>query len=256
MRIDDASVNGEDVSPEDLADLARQVALEEALNPFHAVLTDADVLARWYYQTVKGTELELAFHGEGWGRALGSAKTKQLPSSSTIEQAGVVGAYAWLAQQRDSNVLFVNDLASEQHGFDAVAHCPARDRFLIVESKGTTRPLVRNLLSYLGHTRHKGRQLSQEWGWSSMFEFALVASTAPIALRLLAPFLEGRCDRVLVVSHVLKVHDGFRPDYWHSCVETDLSSRLPFDLDALKRQRAWLAEVKASGALAKLGTCV
>lgn len=253
--IDESDLDDLDVTPQHLAELARHVAreAETALNPLHKMLIVADALARSYHQSVKGTDLEAVFRREGWGQALASAKTKRLPASRTIEQAGVLGAYVWLAEQPGTNVLFVNDLASEHHGIDAVAHCPKRDRFLILESKGTTRPLTRTLSSYLGQTRHKGRQLSQEWCWSSIFEFALLESTAPISLRLAAPFLEGQCDRVLVVSHVVRTRSGYRPDYWRCCEENDLSAVLPLDSNTLRKQRGWLAEIRASGALAKFG---
>lgn len=78
-------------------------------------------------------------------------------------------------------------------------------------------------------------------------DFACTGSTAPAFLNLLAPFLAGEVDRLLVVTELRPENGGWRIVGSKAWREDDFSS-IPelaeaYDLD---RQRGWLGEILTS----------
>jgi hypothetical protein len=169
-----------------------------------------------------------------------------VPLYPSRELAGTAGLYLWLSQQNFGEVVFANDLSWQVHGLDAVVHDRRRDRYLLCEAKGTERPLHTSPLPYLRQTRRKGRQLSWVWCWRSLADCAFVATTAPLFLGLLGPFLEGRVERFLVVTLIDKENEGWKINRSRAWEEADLAAfpelTQPHDLD---RQRAWYAALEA-----------
>lgn len=160
------------------------------------------------------------------------------------ELGGTAGLYRWLAEQRLGEVVFANDLSWTVHGVDAVLRDGRTGRYILCEAKGTERPIADSPLRYLRRTRTKGRQLSWMWCWRSLADCAFTATTAPLFLRLLAPFLNGQVGRLLVVTHLGRGMGGWTIDDARAWREADLSAipelAAPYDLD---RHRRWLAEL-------------
>jgi hypothetical protein len=145
------------------------------------------------------------------------------------ELGGVAGLYAWL-QASSVEVLFANDLAYEVRGIDAVAYDAAADRYVLCEAKGTTRAFT-SPGSYLKWTHLKGRQLSWLWCWASLIDLAEHGPAADAFLTLLRPLIiEGRVDRLLAVTRLQPIREGF----------TIQETRV-WNEDALSRY-AWLRE--------------
>ena len=242
------TISLDDVTPAELEALAAaaQERLPQAVNDLHRIVIVAEVLADWYRARVEGTSLSAVFREEGWGPALAEPDLASLADpSSTIEAAGVLGVYAWLSGHPHLNVLFVNDLAQEIHGIDAVAQDSRTGEILIIECKGTTRPISGGPRSYLGKTKRSGRQLSRRWCWSSLLDCAAYAPTAPIFLRTYGHFLMEHFTRLLIVSGVRETPNGFVPSSLQRAFgEADISDALAGEDDHdLEQQKRWLAEI-------------
>ncbi len=248
----DTSLEGiPDATEEDVLRMELEIVRgsQTAINELHRVIIVAEVLAEWYRTNVKGTIFEAFFAEAGWGGPMSEPSADELSRPvESIEVAGVLGMYTALSKERSLNVLFANDLAQEIHGLDAVMHDPARDRFILVESKGTTRSLKAPPGSYLGKTKRKGRQMSTDWCWHSLKDFAAFATTAPIFLRVLGPFLDSRCERLMVVTEATKVDCGYRFGDSVAFDEVALQQALGSDETVdYNEQRRWLAEIRAAG---------
>lgn len=169
------------------------------------------------------------------------------PVYPTRELGGVAGLYHWIKDNDLGEVAFANDLSWEVRGIDAVYRDRRTGRFVLCEAKGTAHPIAGGPLSYLRRTRGKGRQLSWEWCWATLVDFACVGSTAPAFLNLLAPFLAGEVDRLLVVTELRPENGGWRIVGSKAWREDDFSS-IPELAEAydLGRQRDWLGEILTS----------
>lgn len=139
------------------------------------------------------------------------------------ELGGTAGLYRRPAEQQLKEVVFANDLSWTVHGVDAVLRDSQTSRYILCEAKGTEQPIADSPLRYLRRTRTKGRQL---------------------LFRLLAPFLNGQVERLLVVTHLGRGTGGWTVGNAHAWRDADLSAipelAVPYDLD---RQRRWLADL-------------
>ena len=191
--------------------------------------------------------------------ALGSTWLGSLPAGSTIETlptngdavvypsielAGMAGMYLWLLGQADLDVVYANDLAYEIHGIDAVAARRSTGRFVVLEAKGTTRPF-KHPGGYLAKTKHKGRQLSWDWCWSSTVDLAEHPSTAAAFLGLLGPMILGGVERMLLATKVEKVDEGYVVDQTSVWGDRELR-RYPWMAQEKdwSRLRGWLGELE------------
>lgn len=165
------------------------------------------------------------------------------PVYPTRELGGVAGLYNWITDQNLGDVVFANDLSWEVRGVDAVYRDHRTGRYVLCEAKGASNPIAGGPLSYLRRTRSKGRQLSWEWCWTTLVDFACVGTTAPAFLNLLKPFLQGQVDRLLCVTELRPENNGWRIVQSKTWREEELLKvpelALAYDLD---RQRVWMSE--------------
>jgi hypothetical protein len=157
----------------------------------------------------------------------------------SLEHVGTAGLYQWLLLQR-WKVLFANDLAYTIHGIDAIAHDVRRNVFLVCEAKGTELPF-KSPGAYLLRTA-KGRQLSWQWCWSSLVDFADSAPTARAFLELFKPMIfQDNVERLLSVTRAKRVKNGFvirETRIWH---EPELQQVEPLRIRKnWTKERRWL----------------
>lgn len=221
---------------------------EGDLNPLHRIVLGA-VVATHSFARLN----DLALHGGTaiwtlpWSEQAAPRNAAGRPVHETRELAGVAGLYEALRGREGLEVIYANDTALEYRGFDAVYRDRTRDRFILCEAKGTTVPLS-GPSRYLARTKGKGLQLSWQWCWRSLLDCAFVSTSAPLFLLLLEPFLQGRVERVLSVSLLVRESNGWSLGENRIWQEADLlrlpSLREPYDLS---RQREMLDEIRACG---------
>lgn len=161
-----------------------------------------------------------------------------LPLAHSIEDAGVLGAILWLQRQPEYLVTFGNDLAYTRYGIDLVAKHTSTGRLLLCEAKGTTGPWC-PAGTYLRHTRRKGRQLSWQWCWASLIEFAFRGPTARLFLTTFREFLRGEADRALVINKTRAHGTGFLVIETRAIGESVVRA-VPM-LDAAPDRQRWLS---------------
>lgn len=215
--------------------------LESAKNPLHQFILRATVLQ-------KVTE-----------RLYGDLSHKQIPSYAKVttssfhrnsqgtiiypdkESGGVAGLYYYLLTH-DYEIIFANDLGLEIHGIDAVAKNKTTGHYIICESKGTSLSRIKTPAYYLKKTKHKGRQLSWEWCWASLVDFAETGTTAYIFLELVKPFLSGAVERLLSATLLKRTSNGFKIKETKIWQEPDFQAPWLTDFQ-FKKQKDWLNQI-------------
>jgi hypothetical protein len=196
-------------------------------NPLHHVVLVAEINRRmWLKQSGKSDN----GFGETWLVPLPrSAVTKHFPTREgepvypKVETVGVVGAYRQIDAMPGYEVVFCNDLAYETCGIDVIAKHRESGRYLICEAKGTTGAFG-SPAAYLKTTKHKGRQLSWQWAWNSMVEFADSPTASSVFLELYrSMILEQGIDRLLCVTKAEKIPGGYVAGETRTWGETKLS---------------------------------
>lgn len=163
---------------------------------------------------------------------------------SKVETAGVVGAYRQIDAMPGYEVIFCNDLAYETCGIDVIAKHRESRRYLICEAKGTTGAFG-SPATYLKTTKHKGRQLSWQWSWTSLVDFSDSPTASSVFLELYrSMILEQEIERLLCVTKAEKVPGGYVAGETRTWAETELSCyewfRMTKDWSKL---RGWLGEL-------------
>ncbi len=139
-----------------------------------------------------------------------------------IETAGIAGLFIEINKLAHCKVIFSNELAYEIRGLDAIAQNSKSHKLLFCEAKGTMRPL-KSPISYLRKTKNKGRQLSWEWCWNSLCEFAEFPVTANAFLHVVGPFVRNvDIERLLVITLCFKHKAGYSIDKSVLFYEVDL----------------------------------
>lgn len=221
---------------------------EMAVNPLHATILVAELLSEMLKKEhpaksypVESLSLPYLVQAEFEDFPKDEDGTSYYPN---IETGGVAGLYQELIRT-GAEIIFANDLSMDIHGIDAIAFHPERKQYLICEAKGTSLEKLHHFNYYLRKTRRKGRQLSHEWCWASILDYAYQGTTAHIFLKMLEHILEGNYERLLCVTHLSKSSSGFSIVASRIWSEADfkrsewLSS--PYDLT---RQQSWLEEIK------------
>lgn len=125
------------------------------------------------------------------------------------EDAGVGSLYNYLNNDTPYKVIFCNDLSMQIWGFDALALDENTGTYLICEAKGTTGKF-KTPPSYLKKTVKKGRQLSWEWCWRTLTDFAEDSLTAPVFTALYRPLiLQQNIERLLFVAQLERSKGDF-----------------------------------------------
>jgi hypothetical protein len=187
-----------------------------AHNPLHQIVTIAELNRQAW---LKG-------HGGAGSIDLGKEWLVPLPEGTVfeafplhngqplypkIETAGIVGAYRYIDAMPGYEVIFCNDLAYETSGIDIIAKHRKTGRYLICEAKGTTNN-IGFPASYLKQTKNKGRQLSWQWVWRSLVDFADSPTASSVFLALYRQMImEQGIERVFCVTRVEAVAGGFKP---------------------------------------------
>jgi len=115
----------------------------------------------------------------------------------SIELSAIAKFFKEILDTKEEKVVFENTLAYSLHGIDAIT----KDKngiYTIYEIKGTSRK-IRSAKSYLTKTKHKGRQLTLQWCWYSLTDFAELPPAANIFLQLYENFINQKVKRKLSI---------------------------------------------------------
>jgi len=223
--------------------------LEQAINPLHRIILIANALVEMQEIANKDNlpttllpELTLPYSNH-FTLSHYPCTTDGDSIYPSKELAGVAGLYRYL-QENNYTVIFANDFSYDIHGIDAVAIHKNTGKILICEAKGTSLAKIKSFSSYLKKTKHKGRQLSNEWCWTSLVDFAFQGPTAGIFLQLLSPMINYEADRLLTVSQLNTEKNGFTVIHTKTWSEAEMQSRSWFAKPyVLTKQHQWLDEI-------------
>ncbi|MBF0378485.1 MAG: hypothetical protein HQK72_13540 [Desulfamplus sp.] len=221
--------------------------LEMAINPLHEVMLIASTLQEILQKEHGGKtqilpELDLAysykfkiatFDRDAYGNVLYPTK----------ETAGVAGLYVWL-KKMGYELIFANDFSLDIHGIDAVALDKKTGEYVICEAKGSSLPKIKSFSSYLKKTKNKGRQLSYEWCWASLIDYAFQASTSGIFIKLVEPIIMKKIKRLLCVSLLNKTIYGYTVRETKVWREAEMNEKAWFkESYDLAKQLDWYKEI-------------
>lgn len=230
-----------------------------ALNPLAQPVLAAEMVAGVHEETLSRKsgviDLGLVFtEVSDGGEPI--VRVNGFPLARSIEDGGLLGCADWFSTNPRFEPVFSNDFAYRRYGIDLIAKDRETGQWVFVESKGTTRR-IRRPLDYLAKTKHKGRQLSWEWCWVSLQEFANEGPSAKAFLSTFEDLLNFKVSRLLLVNRleptesrylvvetrVFNVDDlGARPDWSH--LDAWLKEMVSADYDnPLQSGRALLALV-------------
>lgn len=225
-----------------------QEQAQQAVNPLHNLVLIATVLTKvlaleYGKISMQLPELELPYAD----RFL----IDQFPQNDndgisypTKELGGIAGLYQELLKM-GYTVIFANDFALNIHGIDVVAIKQEEGKYIICEAKGTGSKKIKNFSHYLKKTKDKGRQMTWEWCWASLVDFALQAGTAGIFLKLLEPFLEEKVSRLISVTRLARCQGGYVVRESKIWVEEEISAHKPFaEKYDLSKQMKWYREIQ------------
>ncbi len=125
---------------------------------------------------------------------------------NTKELAGVAGLY-YILQKQGYQIVYANDLGLSIVGIDCIA--VKNSTWYIGEAKGTTSKRTA-LSSFLKNTKTKGRQMSWDWIWRSLVNFAESPLNAGVFLSLYKDLiLQTNAKRIVGVSQLAKAKHGY-----------------------------------------------
>ncbi len=122
------------------------------------------------------------------------------------EMAGIVGLYLILRKE-GYKIVYSNEIGVSIKGIDCIA---VKDNiWYICEAKGTT--TNKKILSYfLRNTKTKGRQMSWDWIWRSLIEFAEDSLNSKVFLCLYRNVIyQKNIRRLIGVSYLKKTNKHF-----------------------------------------------
>ena len=224
--------------------------LNMAINPLHKVMIIASTLqgtleSQYGQKASVLPELELAYSDKFKIDKFNKDENQNV-LYPTKEIAGVAGLYTWL-KDRKYEVIFSNDFSLDIHGIDAVAHDKQTNEYIICEAKGSSLSKIKSFPGYLKKTKKKGRQLSYEWCWASLTDYAFQASTAGIFLKLLEPTIIKKIKRLLCVSLLKETTSGYAIRDIKVWKEEEMNKKAwfkkPYDLS---KQLDWYQEIQKS----------
>lgn len=224
-----------------------EAVLEQALNPLHRTILIALMLRS---MVEKQTMVDAKTPGDWMTHRLAHCDVEPFPVDASgfplyrgKEMGGVAGLYREVLA-REWEVIFANDLGMDIHGIDVIARAPETGRLYLCEAKGTSAERARGPAYYLRETRHKGRQLSHRWCWSSMVDCAFQGATAGAFLDLLELLLAGDYERLLCVTRLSPGPVAYGLGESRVWSEQDMERygwfRAKYDLS---RQRRWYEEI-------------
>ncbi len=159
----------------------------------------------------------------------------------TKELAGVAGLY-YALQEQGYQIVYANDLGLSIVGIDCIA---VKDKtWYIGEAKGTTSKRTA-LSSFLKNTKTKGRQMSWDWIWHSLVNFAEDPLNAGVFLSLYKDIiLQTNTKRIVGVSQLAKVKHGYIISSTQIYEEPHIASLKNMNcFTNMKRLQEWLKTV-------------
>lgn len=162
-----------------------------------------------------------------------------------VETAGIAGLYNELNKKTDYRIIFSNELAYEIHGIDALAYNKEENQYLICEAKGTTIQ-KKSPSYYLKNTKKRGRQLSWQWCWNCIIDFAEFPATANVFLEIYKSIiLNQNVKRLLSVTFCRKINDGYLIQKTRTWDENELNSYEWFNQKKdFSKQKGWLEQIE------------
>jgi hypothetical protein len=185
------------------------------LNPLHHFILIAEISSKYWEKCNKNNFSDI-YLGEKYLTRLPKKSYKtSLPKYldktiyPDVETAGIAGLYNELKEKTNYNVIFSNELAHEIHGIDALAYSEEENLYLICEAKRSTIQ-KRSPSYYLKNTKKRGRQLSWQWCWNCIVDFAEFPATANVFLELYKQIILNRnVKRLLSVSFCQNINKGY-----------------------------------------------
>ncbi len=124
----------------------------------------------------------------------------------TKEMAGIAGLYLTLKKE-DYKIVYSNEMGLSIRGIDCIAI--KNNIWYICEAKGTTTN-KNTVSSFLRNTKTKGRQMSWNWIWRSLVEFAEDPFNSKVFLNLYQNIIyKKNVKRLVGVSYLERVDNMF-----------------------------------------------
>jgi Holliday junction resolvase-like predicted endonuclease len=214
------------------------------INPLHGRILVAKTLAGWHQQELfrSGIQSDDPY-------TIGDVLTEETPFVDAPEESrteklehDAIAIACDEAHRRGEEIVYMNDFARLQHGFDLVARNPSTGSLVIVEVKGSfDERLQGGATRLLRQTKHKGRQLSHRWIWRSTEETAVFSVSASFFLRFGRQILCGDYSRRLTVVFLGTSRDVITVDEARLVECAGLADRT-----GIERSKAWLDQIDTS----------
>ncbi|SDW81454.1 hypothetical protein SAMN05444411_102231 [Lutibacter oricola] len=123
------------------------------------------------------------------------------------ELAGVAGLFRELKKDPKLRIIYSNDLGSSITGIDCIAF--KNGNYIVCEAKGTTSKKT-YVSKFLRKTKTKGRQMSWDWIWRSLVEFAEDSRNAIVFLEIYENVIkQENITRLISISTLEKINQKF-----------------------------------------------
>lgn len=162
----------------------------------------------------------------------------------TKELAGIAGMFNAIQDKKTGKVIYSNDLGSQIRGIDCIAIID--DKKVFCEAKGSIVKSI-NLSKFLRKTKTKGRQMSWQWIWGSLVEFAEDSRNANVFLENYRNIIRMEdIERKTFISKLEKIKDKYAIQYTVEYGENEIS-KLAYMNEFPKSQilKKWLYEIES-----------
>lgn len=231
--------------------IMQELHIPTPMNPLHLFILIAEISSK-YWKKCNENKFSDIYLGEKYLTRLPetSFKTsfpKYLDKTiyPNVETAGIAGLYDELNKKTNYRVIFSNELAYEIHGIDALAYDKEENQYLICEAKGTTIQ-KKSPSYYLKNTKKRGRQLSWQWCWNCIVDFAEFPATANVFLEIYKSIiLNQNVKRLLSVTFCRKIKDGYLIQKTRTWDEEELNRYEWFNQQMdFSKQKEWLEQIE------------
>lgn len=158
------------------------------------------------------------------------------------ELAGIAGMFNHMIKE-GIQIIYSNDLGAQIRGIDAIGK--KENRNIICEAKGTVLKNS-NASSHLKKTKTKGRQLSWNWIWASIVDFAEDVRNANVFIKIYEQVIQNRdIERRLYITRLAKLKNKYRILSTECYLEKDLEHLNEFnEFSAKEKLCLWLNQIK------------
>jgi hypothetical protein len=162
----------------------------------------------------------------------------------TKELAGIAGMFNSIQKSKVGKVIYSNDLGSQIRGIDCIAI--VNNKKVYCEAKGTIVKNI-NLSKFLRKTKTKGRQMSWQWIWSSLVDFAEDSRNANVFLENYRNIIRMEdIERKIFISKLEKIKGKYAIQYTMEYGENEIS-KLRYMNEFPKSQilNKWLDDIES-----------